>query len=230
VTTVKRSDMHRRIAENAPIALRIPAMKLVGLTGGIASGKSTVGRMLAKAGVPVVDADVLAREAVAPGSDGLRAVVERFGTGVLAADGSLDRKALGAIIFHDVDARRDLNLIVHPRVAQLAVERLAALRESVHHEIAVYEVPLLFENGLEGMVDTTLLVAVSPEVQRARLMARDNAGPVDADARIASQMSLEEKRAKADHVLENDGTVDDTARRLAVVWRAISGRDVAFLP
>lgn len=205
-------------------------MLLVGLTGGIASGKSTVGRMLAKAGIPVVDADVLAREAVAPGTDGLRAVVARFGSGVLAPDGSLDRKALGAIVFHDVEARRDLNAIVHPRVAQLAVEKLDALRAAGTHDVAVYEVPLLFENGLEGMMDRTLLVAVPPEVQRARLMARDNAGPVDADARIASQMSLDEKRKRADYVLENDGTVDETARRLADVWRAISGRSIAFAP
>lgn len=203
-------------------------MILVGLTGGIASGKSTVGRMLAKAGVPVVDADVLAREAVAPGTEGLRAVVERFGDGVLAPDGSLDRKALGAIVFHDVEARRDLNAIVHPRVAQLAVDRLSALRDEGKHDVAVYEVPLLFENGLESMVDKTLLVAVPLDVQRARLMARDNAGPVDADARIASQMSLDEKRAKADFVVENDGTVDETARRLEHVWREISGRSVSF--
>ncbi len=203
-------------------------MLLVGLTGGIASGKSTVGRMLTKAGIPVVDADVLAREAVAPGSDGLRAVVERFGNGVLAPDGSLDRKALGAVVFHDVDARRDLNAIVHPRVAQLAIESLAALRDEGKHQIAVYEVPLLFENGIDAMVDKTLLVAVPLEVQRARLMARDNAGPVDADARIASQMSIDEKRAKANYVVENDGTVDETARRLADVWREISGRSVTF--
>lgn len=205
-------------------------MILVGLTGGIASGKSTVGRMLASAGVPVVDADVLAREAVAAGSDGLRAVVERFGHGVLAPNGSLDRKALGAIVFHDADARRDLNVIVHPRVAQLAMERLTALREAGTHDVAVYEVPLLFENGLEAIVDKTLLVAVRPDVQRARLMARDNAGPVDADARIASQMSLDEKRTKADYVVENDGTVDETARRLALVWREISGRSLSFKP
>lgn len=205
-------------------------MIVIGLTGGIASGKSTVGRMLAGAGIPVVDADLLAREAVAPGSDGLAAVRARFGDDVIAADGALDRKKLAALVFHDGTARADLNAIVHPRVAMLALQRLATLREA-GHAFAVYEVPLLFENNLDKLMGLkTLLVAVPPDVQLARLMARDNAGEADARARIASQMSLEEKRTRADVVLDNSGSPEETARRLSEAWRAVTGEQRTFSP
>lgn len=204
-------------------------MLLVGLTGGIASGKSTVGRMLAQAGVPVVDADLLAREAVLPGSAALTAIVARFGPGILLADGGLDRKRLGAIVFTDDAARRDLNAIVHPSVAALAMEKLGALRDA-GHAVAVYEVPLLFESGLEGMMDKTLLVALPLDVQRARLMARDGISAAEADARIAAQLSLAEKRKRADVVIENDGTIEELARHLGEAWRELTGTNVAFAP
>ena len=158
-------------------------MLLVGLTGGIASGKSTVGRMLARAGVPVVDADALAREVVQQGTAALAAIAARYGPAVLHEDGTLDRKALGAIVFAGDEARRDLNAIVHPGVAALAMARLAALRKA-SHPAAVYEVPLLFENQLQGTMDKTLLVAVSAEVQRARLMARDSSSAAEAISSI----------------------------------------------
>ena len=143
-------------------------MLLIGLTGGIASGKSTVGRMLARAGVPVVDADVLAREAVRPGTAALAAIVARFGPAILRPDGSLDRQRLGALVFAhpplaDADPLRDLNGIVHPSVAALADSSLEQLR-AAGHAVAIYEVPLLFESRLEGMVDKTLLVALPVEV------------------------------------------------------------------
>jgi dephospho-CoA kinase len=200
-------------------------MLLVGLTGGIASGKSTVGRMLARAGIPLVDADALAREAVLPGTAALGSIVERFGPEVLLADGSLDRKKLGAIAFVNADARHDLNAIVHPRVSALALESLAVLS---HHAVVVYEVPLLFENQLEGMMGKTLLVAVAPKVQRARLMARDGSSAAEADARIGAQMPLQDKRTRADVVIDNDGTLEELATKLASAWRAVTGEDVAF--
>jgi dephospho-CoA kinase len=197
-------------------------VKLIGLTGGIASGKSAVARMLRARGVPVIDADQLARDVVAPGTDGLRAIVERFGAGVLLDDGTLDRKKLGAVVFGDDAARRDLNAITHPRVAQLAMEKLEALRAS-GAPVAVYEVPLLFENNLEGMMDATVLVAARDDVQLARLMARDGIDEAAARARMNAQMPLAEKRKRATFVLENDGTLGDAERQLDEIWSRVAG-------
>jgi dephospho-CoA kinase len=202
-------------------------MKLIGLTGGIASGKSTVGRLLRDSGVLVIDADVLARDAVAPGSEGLAAIRARFGDGVLDADGSLDRKALGAIVFGDDDARRALNAIVHPEVARLAAERLGALREA-GHAVAVYEVPLLFENGLDAMMDATILVACPEDVQLQRVMARDGLDESAARSRVAAQMPLAEKRRRARVVIENDGSLDDLKARTAAAWADATGLTVAW--
>lgn len=204
-------------------------MDLIGLTGGIGSGKSTVARMLRAAGVDVIDADQLAREAVAPGSDGLRAVIERFGGGVLDDEGGLDRKKLGDIVFGDDEARRALNAIVHPRVAALAAERAQALAEAGRPR-AVYEVPLLFENGLDAAMQATIVVYVDEAAQLARLMARDGSSEAAARARMAAQMPLEEKRRRATYVIDNGGSLDDTARQLREVWRALTGDDVAFTP
>jgi dephospho-CoA kinase len=204
-------------------------MDLIGLTGGIASGKSTVARMLRDAGVDVIDADLLAREAVAPGSDGLAAIVERFGEVVLLADGPLDRTKLGGIVFGDDDARRDLNLIVHPRVGALSAERTQALAE-LGRARAVYEVPLLFENGLDAAMVATILVAVPEDVQLRRLIDRDGLDDQDARARVAAQMSLADKRARATWTIENGGPLQETAAQLREVWRAISDEDVVFSP
>jgi len=203
-------------------------MKILGLTGGIGSGKSTVGRMLAAAGIPVIDADVLAREAVAPGSPGLAGIVERFGEGVLDAAGGLDRKALGARVFADDDARRALNALVHPAVARLAAERFAALRDADVHAWCVYEVPLLFESGLDAMMDATLLIAAPEDVQRRRVMDRDGLDAGAARARIAAQMPQDEKRQRADVVVDNDGSLAILAARLGEAWRAVTGEDRAF--
>lgn len=202
-------------------------MRLVGLTGGIASGKSAVAAMLRAQGVAVVDADQLARDAVALGSPGLAAIVARFGPAVLLDDGTLDRKKLGAIVFADGAARAALNGIVHPEVAVLAAARLDALR-AAGVETAVYEVPLLFENNLEAMVDTTLLVAAPEATQLMRLMARDHLDEPAARARLAAQLPLDEKRRRARHVLDNTGTLDELARQLRAVWREVTGEDVVF--
>lgn len=202
-------------------------MEWIGLTGGIGSGKSTVARMLTAAGIDVVDADKLARDAVAPGSEGLAAIAARFGDDVLDDTGALDRPALGALVFSDDDARADLNAIVHPRVAQLAMERAMAL-EAEGKARMVYEVPLLFENGLDQMMAGTILVAVPREVQLARILARDELSEAEANARIDAQMSLEDKRARATCVVDNSGERADTARQLREAWRALTGDDVAF--
>jgi dephospho-CoA kinase len=178
-------------------------MMIIGLTGGIASGKSTAGRVLRSLGLPVVDADVLAREAVALGSPALAAIHARFGDGVLQQDGTLNRPALASIIFHDDNARRDLNHIVHPAVAQLSLQKFDEL-QSAGHTHAVYEVPLLFENNLDGWLSPTLLVCCSVDVQRQRLMARDRLSEADAQARIDAQMPLADKQRRATFVVHND--------------------------
>jgi dephospho-CoA kinase len=203
-------------------------MKLVGLTGGIASGKSTAGRMLARAGVPVVDADVLAREAVAPGSVGLAAIVQRFGPQVLDGTGALDRKQLGAVVFGDDDARRALNAVVHPEVARLAAERFEALRADGRHGWCVYEVPLLFENGLDAAMDATILVAVDDDEQLRRIQRRDGLDEQQARARVRAQMPQRDKRQRATIVVDNDGSLDELARRLAEAWRRVTGEVVVF--
>lgn len=204
-------------------------MDLIGLTGGIGSGKSTVARMLRQAGVDVIDADQLARDAVAPGSEGLREVVARFGEGILDPSGALDRKKLGDVVFHDEDARRALNAIVHPRVAMLAAERVQALAEQGRERV-VYEVPLLFENGLDGAMRATIVVYVDEETQLRRLMARDGSSEEGARARMSAQMPLEEKRRRASYVIDNGGGLEETARQLREVWRDLTGEDVAFRP
>ena len=179
-------------------------MVVIGLTGGIACGKSAVAALLAERGVAVVDADQGAREVVAPGSDGLAAVVEAFGAGVLSPDGTLDRKRLGERVFGDEAARRRLNGILHPRIAQWSAERFMALAAE-GRPFAVYEAALLVENGAHRAMGGLIVVTARPEVQRARLMARDGIDAAAAQARIDAQWPLEKKVAVATEVIDNSG-------------------------
>jgi dephospho-CoA kinase len=189
------------------------ALQVFGITGGIGTGKSRVAALLRERGVPVVDADELAREVVAPGTPGLAEIVESFGPGVLAVDGSLDRKRLGALVFSDEIARKRLNAITHPQVRRLSQDRFAELdRRGV--ALAGYDVPLLFEAGLEPLMRPIVVVAASEATQLARIMARDGASEADARARIASQLPLAEKRKRADFVLENDGSLAELAAQV----------------
>jgi dephospho-CoA kinase len=183
-------------------------MHVFGLTGGIASGKSTVGRRFAARGVPVVDADDLARAIVAPGTEGLAAVVEAFGPGVLAADGSLDRAALGALVFADPEKRKQLERITHPRIAMAGQARMIALG-AAGHRLACYEAALLVEAGTAAMFRPLVVVAASEPVQIARTMLRDRCDEAAAAARVRAQKPLAEKIAVADHVIWNDGTRDE---------------------
>ena len=177
---------------------------LVGLTGGIASGKSTFAAALRALGAPVIDADRLAREAVARGTPGLARVAAEFGPGVLGADGELDRAAMARRVFADPGARARLEQIVHPEVrARFAAER--ARLEAEGHAVLVYDVPLLFEVGLDREVDLAVVVWTPREVQLARLCARDGLARADAEARLAAQLPLDDKAARADVVVANDG-------------------------
>lgn len=189
------------------------ALQVFGLTGGIGSGKSTVAALLRERGIPVVDADELAREAVAAGSAGLEEVVAAFGPGVLASDGSLDRKRLAELVFGDAEARKRLNSITHPIVRRLSQERFAEL-ERRGAELAAYDVPLLFEVGLDRALRPVVVVAAAESTQLARIAARGDLGEAEARARIAAQLPLGEKRARADYVLENDGTRSELAAQV----------------
>ncbi len=185
----------------------------VALTGGIATGTSHVRARFESLGVPTVDADMLARDAVAPGSAGLAAVVRRFGTEVREADGTLNRKKVGAIVFHDSQARRDLEQIVHPYVREMT-ERWFASLDAERVPFAVADIPLLFEGHREADFDAVIVTACEPSTQLNRLMARDGLGQAEAHQRIAAQWPLQEKIAKADYVIRTDGSLDDTNRQV----------------
>lgn len=179
-------------------------MVVIGLTGGIACGKSAVAALLAARGVAVVDADLGAREVVAPGSEGLAAVVAEFGEGVLGPDGTLDRKALGERVFGDEEARKKLNGLLHPRIGQWSAEQFMRLAAE-GHGFVVYEAALLVENGVHRSLGGLIVVTARPEVQRARLMARDGIDAAAAQARMDSQWPLEKKVAVATEVVDNSG-------------------------
>jgi dephospho-CoA kinase len=180
-----------------------PAKPLIGLTGGIASGKSTVAQQLAKLGVIVIDADALARDVVAKDSDGLRELVNAFGSGLLTADGTLDRGRLGELVFRDADARKRVNAITHPRIAQLSAERIAQAQNAVTPYV-VYEAPLLVETGAHRGMSALIVVGAASELQVTRVMARDGLTEDAARARLAAQLPLETKVAAADYVIHND--------------------------
>ncbi len=182
---------------------------VLGITGGIAAGKSSVSRIFQRRGIPVVSADQLAREVVGPNTPTLRHLVERFGPGILDETGGLDRPGLARLIFNDPQARIDLNAMIHPAIVALAEVRLGALRDQ-GEALIVYEAPLLFEAGAEGRVDRILVVRVDPDVQLLRLMARDQLAEEDARARIAAQLPQEEKVARADFVIDNSGSLEAT--------------------
>jgi dephospho-CoA kinase len=181
-------------------------MRLVGLTGGIASGKSTFAAALRAAGAPVVDADRIARDAVRRGSPALEAIVRAFGPEVLGPDGELDRPRMAARVFADPEARARLEAIVHPAVRRAVVAETARLAAE-GHDLAVYDVPLLFETGLDRDVDCVLVVYAPREVQRERLVGRDGLGAAEAEARLDAQMPIEEKARRADVVVTNEGDV-----------------------
>ncbi len=197
---------------------------VVGLTGGIASGKSTVARHFRDLNVPSIDADQLAREVVAKGSDGLRAIVAIFGEEMLLPDGSLDRKAMGQRVFSDAAARAQLNAITHPRIALLGAERLLALgTEGVPY--VLYEAALIVENGLYRTMQALVVVSADAETQRKRLIERDGFTPDEAEARILSQAPLEKKLEVADYVIDNsDASLETLASRVRAVHDAILGR------
>jgi dephospho-CoA kinase len=196
----------------------------VGLTGGVGSGKSTVSARLAELGAVVIDADAIAREVVEPGTPGLAAVVERFGTGVLDADGRLDRPKVAAVVFSDDAARADLNSIVHPLVGTRTAELMAAAAPDA---IVVYDVPLLVEAGMAAGFEVVIVVEADPEIRVTRLEQRGMSAD-DARARMAIQATDEQRRAVATELLVNNGTREELEGSVDALWgRLVARRDAA---
>jgi dephospho-CoA kinase len=192
----------------------------VGLTGGVASGKSTVSAILEELGAVVVDADVLAREVVAKGTDGLAEVVAAFGPEVLTAEGELDRPAVGALVFADPGRRRELEAIIHPRVRARGAELEAAAPAGA---LVVHDIPLLAETGQAAAFDAVIVVDVPPEVQVDRMVAQRGMSEADARARIAAQADRATRLAVATHVIENTGSIEDLRRRVIEVVAELRG-------
>jgi dephospho-CoA kinase len=189
---------------------------IIGLTGGIASGKSTVSNMLKELAIPVIDADVIAKEIVQKDRPAYRDIVRTFGTGILAEDLQLDRPKLGAIVFQDEGKRQLLNQIVHPAVRkEMLAQKEFFLQEG--YETVVLDIPLLFESKLTALVDKVLLVFVDDSVQLERLMTRNNFTKEEAEARIRSQMPLGQKVSLADEVINNNGTMEEAKEQLLYV-------------
>lgn len=190
-------------------------MILIGLTGGIGSGKSTVSARLAELGARVVDADAIVRDVQAPGTEVFAAIVERFGDDVVAEDGSLDRPALAAKVFNDTDELKALNAIVHPAVGIGIAEALAAAAET--DDVVILDVPLLVESGREDMA-AMVVVDLDPEIAVARLIEHRGFTEEDARARMSRQASRDERLAKADKVLDNNGSVEDLIAQVDALW------------
>ncbi|WP_432363979.1 dephospho-CoA kinase [Sporosarcina sp. UB5] len=186
---------------------------IIGLTGSIATGKSTVSRMLRQKGYPIVDADEIARLVVKPGSPVLNRIAEEFGSDVLLPDGSLNREKLGSLIFNDEEKRKTLNGIVHPAVRMEMIRQKEDWLAKGANTV-VMDIPLLFESKLQSYVDKIIVVSAAPAVQRSRLIARNGYSPDEADARINSQLPIIEKEKGADAVINNNGTIDETEKQL----------------
>ncbi|MCG7346047.1 dephospho-CoA kinase [Sporosarcina sp. ACRSL] len=196
---------------------------IIGLTGSIATGKSTVSRMLKQKGYPIVDADEISRMVVEPGTPVLRRIAEVFGPDVLLPDGSLNREKLGSIIFNDGGKRQMLNEIIHPAVRKEMIRQKEEWLDKGANTV-IMDIPLLFESKLQSYVDKILVVSATTENQRKRLMARNGFSAEEADARINSQLPVQEKEKGADAVIDNNGTVEETEKQLnelLVKWNAV---------
>ncbi len=199
----------------------------VGLTGGIATGKSTVVRMLVKKGARVIDHDALVHTLQEPGRPVWTRIVETFGRGILDDGGRIDRRKLGGLVFGNEDRRRALEGIVHPAVLEEAARERERIRREDGRAIVLSDIPLLLEVGMQGLFDLILLVYAPPEVQIARLMKRNSLTREEAAARLAAQMPIEEKLERADVVIRNDGSMRELERRVGEVWEELVLRERA---
>jgi dephospho-CoA kinase len=191
----------------------------IGLTGGIACGKSTVASMLVNLGAILIDADQIAREVVMPGRPALQQIVERFGPEVILPDGALHRKALGAIIYKDPSARKDLDAITHPWIRQTMWDQMHQAEETYPDTLVVVDVPLLYESKLQGYFQKVMVVYVSEELQLQRLLERDKLSLEEAEQRLQAQMPIEEKKLLADIIIDNSGSLADTEKQIQMLWQ-----------
>jgi len=191
---------------------------IMGLTGGIASGKSTVSALFVKKGAKLVDADVIAREVMLPGHQVLAATVRHFGQGILSPDGTLDRAKLGEIVFRDPEARQTLNDLTHPAIRQEIRSRMQELDQQEPEKLIIVDIPLLYESNLQGMFEEIVVVYVPREVQLTRLMQRNNWSREKAEDLLNAQMDIELKRSKASYVIDNSGDLAHTDMQVAAMW------------
>lgn len=198
-------------------------MVVAGLTGGIATGKSTVAAIFEEAGARLIDADRIAREAVRKGSAAHRDIVAHFGMDVLLGDGEIDRKRLAAIIFNNPAAQRALEHIVHPQVKREVDRRVALIRRQAPDALIILDIPLLFEAGMQRGLDAVIVVYAPEHLQLARLMARDGLTEPEALARIRAQMPIESKRALATRVIDNSGSREQTRQQALEIYRQLAG-------
>lgn len=197
-------------------------MMNIGLTGGIATGKSTVAKLLTDKGALLIDLDRIAREVVAPGQPALDQIARHFGQAVVQPDGTLDRKRLGQIVFSDPDKRKQLEAITHPAIRATMRERMRENARLYPDRLTIVDVPLLYESGLASEFDRVVVVYVPREEQLKRLMARDKLPQEEAMKRLNAQMDIEEKRALADYVIDNGGSLDATAQQADRLWRELA--------
>jgi dephospho-CoA kinase len=191
---------------------------IIGLTGGIASGKSTVSALLVNKGARLVDADVIAREVMLPGHEVLAAAAKQFGKEILFPDGTLNRAKLGEIVFQDPVALQTLNNLTHPAIRQEIKERMYSMEQEEPKRLIIVDIPLLFESGLETLFHEIVVVYVPREMQIARLMERNRLSLEEAEARLNAQMDIEQKRNKADYIIDNSGDLAYTEQQVAVFW------------
>ena len=212
----------RASCERPAVRPLVSDVRRIALTGGIATGKSHVRAAFEALGVPTIDSDLLARDAVAPGTSGLAAVIERFGRGILDATGQLDRHKLGQIVFADPAARRALEAIVHPHV-QRATEAWFTRVNSRSHPFAIADIPLLYEVGRDRDFDKVIVVACDPRTQLARLIQRDGISEDEARQRLDAQLPIADKVRRADYVIRTDGSHEDTDKQVQEILRMLGG-------
>ncbi|TCZ75287.1 dephospho-CoA kinase [Paenibacillus albiflavus] len=193
----------------------------LGLTGGIACGKSTVANMLKARGAILIDADVIAREVVEPGQPGLLQLVQHFGREIILPDGRLDRKALGGIVFGDEAKRKELNNILHPSIRKEIRNRMEKYAISDPDKLIVVDIPLLYESGYDSMFEQIMVVYVPREIQLKRLIHRDGFTQAEAEARLNTQVPIEDKKNLADVLIDNSGSLDTTEAQIEAFWKGI---------